>query len=347
MAQFQEQVEQRLLAVPGVRAAAVALLLPLQLDTDMVFAIEGAGRPWYGGGRGPGAGPRGQPGYFDVLQIPLRRGRVFTARRPAARDSPPVVVIDEAAAARIRPGADPLGQRITLGPPSLPDPADTIPREIVGIVGDVRDVGTMPYPRRPCMCRWRSRTTLYTALVVRLLAFSVVVRGDSQPADLTRSAQQAIWSVDPQQPVSDVRPMREIVAQLLGPQRFNTTPPGALAALALVLAAIGLYGTVTHLVSQQTREIGVAWRSAPQGPASSAWSCARPWVWWPPVWPWGTVGALGATRSLQTLLTDISTSDPWVFVLAPALMFVVAVAAALRPALRAAGVDPVRALRAE
>ncbi len=188
---------------------------------------------------------------------------------------------------------------------------------------------------------------LYTALAVRLLAFSVVVRGDGRPAELARSAQQAIWSVDPQQPVSDVRPMGEIVAQSLGPQRFNTTLLGALAALALVLAAIGLYGTVAHIVSQQTREIGVrmalgATRSSVVGLVlRQALGLVAAGV------AVGTVGALGATRALQTLLTDISTSDPWVFVLAPALMFVVAVAAALRPALRAAGVDPVRALRAE
>ena len=131
---------------------------------------------------------------------------------------------------------------------------------------------------------------------------------------------------------------REVVAQSLGPQRFNATLLGALAALALVLAAIGLYGTVAHIVSQQTREIGVrmalgATRSSVVGLVlRQALSLVAAGV------AVGTVGALGATRALQTLLTDISTSDPRVFVLAPALMFVVAVAAALRPALRAAGV---------
>jgi putative ABC transport system permease protein len=345
MAQFQEQVEQRLVAVPGVRAAAVALLLPLQLDTDMVFAIEGRYVPGTETGVGWAQYRAGSPGYFDALQIPLRRGRVFTARDRA--DSLPVVVINEAAAARIWPGADPLGQRITLGQPSLPDLADTMPREIVGIVGDVRDVGMNAPPVPTLYVPLAQQNDLFTALAVRLLAFSVVVRGDGRPADLARSAQQAIWSVDPQQPVSDVRPMGDVVAQSLGPQRFNTTLLGALAVLALVLAAIGLYGTVAHIVSQQTREIGVrmalgATRSSVVGLVlRQALSLVAAGV------AVGTVGALGATRALQTLLTDISTSDPWVFVLAPALMFVVAVAAALRPALRAAGVDPVSALRAE
>jgi putative ABC transport system permease protein len=188
---------------------------------------------------------------------------------------------------------------------------------------------------------------LYTALAVRLLAFSVVVRGDGRPGDLTRSAQQAIWSVDPQQPISDVRPMQEVVEQSLGPQRFNATLLGALATLALVLAAVGLYGTVAHVVSQQTREIGVRMALGATR-ASIVGRFLRQALWLVAAGvAAGIVGSLGLTKVLSTLLTDISTSDPWVFVLAPAVMFLVAIVAALRPALLAADVDPVRALRAE
>ncbi len=345
MAQFQEQVEERLRAVPGVRAAAMSLLLPLQLDTDMVFAIEGQYVPGTQTGVGWGQYRSSSPGYFDALQIPLRRGRLFTARDRA--ESLPVVLINEAAAARFWPGAEPIGQRITLGQPNLPDLADTMPREIVGIVGDVRDVGMSASPVPTMYVPLAQQNDAYTALAARLISFAVIVRGDLPAGELARSARQAIWSVDPQQPISDVRPMSDVVAQSLGPQRFNTTLLGALAALALVLAAVGLYGTVAHVVSQQTREIGVRMAFGATRASVVGMFLRQALLLVAVGVVIGIVGALGMTSVLRTLLTDISPSDPWVFALAPALMFVVAAVAALRPAVRAAGVDPVRALRAE
>jgi ABC-type antimicrobial peptide transport system permease subunit len=159
--------------------------------------------------------------------------------------------------------------------------------------------------------------------------------------------QQAIWSVDPQLPIADVRLMRDIVTRSLGPQTFNTVLLGGLAALALLLAAVGLYGVIAHIVSHQTREIGV--RMALGASRSNILTLfLRQALFLVVVGVvGGLVGALSLTRVLRTLLTGISTSDPWMFALGPAVMFAVAVLASLRPALRAAGVDPARALRAE
>jgi putative ABC transport system permease protein len=345
LAQLEERVHDRLAALPGVRGAALAHTLPLGLGSDLTFTIEGRYVPGTQTGVGEAEFRPVGRGYFNALEIPLRRGRLFDARD--RRGTLPVAIINEAAARQIWPGEDPIGQRITVGLPAIPDLADPSPREIIGVVGDVREAGLgrslppilyVPVPQL---------NEAYAALGVRLLPFSVVVRGEASAASLTRSVQQAIWSIDPHQPISDVRLMREIVAGSLGSQSFNTALLGAMAALALLLAAIGLYGVIAQVVTLHTREIGVrmalgATRTDVLGMfLRQALSLVLAGV------ALGLLGAFGLTRWLRALLTNISTVDPWVFALAPALMLAVGIVAALRPALRAASVDPASALRAE
>jgi predicted permease len=345
LAQFAEQVEERLASVPGVRAASIAHTLPLELGSDLPFTIDGRYVP--GSETGVGSAnyrPVGK-GYFATLEIPIRRGRLFDARD--RHGSLPVAIINETAARRMWPKEDPIGQRITVGLPFVPDLADPFAREIVGIVGDVREEGLYADPPPMLYVPISQQNEAYATLGVRLLPFSLVVRGDASVSALTRSVQQAVWSVDPQQPTSDVRLMRDVVARSLGSQRFNTVLLGGLAALALLLAAVGLYGVIAQIVGQQTREIGVrmalgATRSnVARGFLGHALVLVAVGI------AGGLIGAFGLTGLLRTLLTGISTSDPWAFALAPALMFVVAILAAVRPALRAARVDPVVALRAE
>ena len=159
--------------------------------------------------------------------------------------------------------------------------------------------------------------------------------------------QQAIWSVDPTQPVSDVRLMREIVERSVGAQAFNTALLGGLAALALLLAAVGLYGVISHLVGQQTREIGIRMALGATHVGVLALFVRHALLLVGAGIIIGLAGAFGLTRFLRTLLSGVSTTDPWVFVLAPAFLLAIALLAALRPALRAARIDPARALRAE
>ncbi len=345
LARFQEQVEQRLAQVPGVRAAGLAHTLPLQFGADLPFTIEGRYVPGTQTGVG-GADfrPIGRA-YFEALQIPLRRGRVFDDRD--RRGTLAVAIINEAAARRYWPGENPIGQRITVGQPYVPDLADPVPREIVGIVGDVRERGLGANPPPLVYVPIGQLNERYAALGTRLLPFSVVVRGETTVANLTRSVQQAIWSVDPQQPIADVRLMEEIVTRSLGSQRFNAALLGALAALALVLAAVGLYGVLAHIANQQTRETGVRMALGASRANVFALFLRQALVVVAVGVGVGLAGALSLTRVLRTLLTGISTTDPWVFALAPVVMFAVAVVAALRPALRAAAVDPAGALRAE
>jgi putative ABC transport system permease protein len=345
LARFQETIEQRLAQVPGVRAAGLAHTLPLESGSDLPFTIEGRYVP----GTQTGVGnadfrPIGRE-YFATLEIPLGRGRVFDVRDH--HDAMPVAIINEAAARRYWPGEDPIGQRITVGLPFVPDLADSAPREVVGIVGDVREQGLDANPAPLVYVPIAQLNERMAAVGTRLLPFSVVVRGETTVANLTRSVQQAIWSVDPQLPIADVRLMRDIVTLSLGSQRFNTVLLGGLAALALLLAAVGLYGVIAHIVSQQTREIGVRMALGASRSSVLGLFLRQALVLVAVGVVVGLAGALSVTRVLGTLLTGISTNDPWVFALGPAVMFAVAVLAALRPALRAAGVDPARALRAE
>jgi predicted permease len=328
-----------------VRAAAVTHTLPLQWVDRLPFTIEGRYVPGTNTGVGLANFREISRQYFFALAIPVRQGRVFDTRD--RRGSLPVAIINEAAARAFWPDQNPIGQRITVGQPSVPDLADPTAREIIGVVADVRDQGLGASSAPILYVPISQLNDRYATLGTRLLPFAVVVRGDTDVASLTRSVQQAIWSVDPQQPITEVRLMRDIVTTSLGPQRFNTALLGGLAALALLLAAVGLYGLIAYLVIQQTQEIGVRMAlGATRGDVLTLFlgqvlSLVAVGV------GVGLAGAFGVTRVLRTLVTGVSTTDPWVFATAPALMFGVALLATLRPVLRAASVDPARALRAE
>jgi putative ABC transport system permease protein len=285
------------------------------------------------------------PGFFEALRIPLRRGRLFTTQD--RRGTLPVAIINEEAARRFWPGQNPIGQRITVGQPFVPELADSSPREIVGIVGDVHEESLSERPPAILYLPMSQQNDNLTALCIRLLPLSVIVRAEGPVGALTQAMQQAIWSVDPTQPVADVRLMREIVVRSLGSQTFNTVLLGGLAGLALLLAGVGLYGVISHLVGQQTREIGIRMALGATHTSVLALFVRHALLLVVVGIVIGLAGAYGLSRFLRTLLSGISTTDPWVFVLAPALLLTIALVAALRPALRAARIDPASALRAD
>lgn len=345
LARFQEQVDERLRAVPGVHAAAVAQAVPMQIGPDLPFTIEGK----YVKGADTGVGdayyrPIG-PGFFDALRIQLRRGRLFTTED--RRGTLQVAIINEEVARRYFKGDDPIGKRITIGQPFVPEFADPAPREIVGIVADVREESLSAPPQPIMYLPMSQQNDGIAALSTRLLPIAVVVRAEGSAGAVTQAVQQAVWSVDPTQPVSDVRLMREIVERSVGSQTFNAILLGGLAGLALLLAAVGLYGVISHLVGQQKREIGIRMALGATQTTVLTQFVRHALLVVAAGIVIGLAGAFGLTRFMQTLLSGISTTDPWVFVLAPALLLTIALIAALRPALRAARIDPARALRAE
>ena len=345
LSRFAGRVEERLLAVPGVTSAAVAINVPLELGAEMPFTIEGKYVPKTETGVGNAQYRASGPGYFEALRIGLRDGRLFDARD--RRGTLPVALINEAGARRYFKGERAIGKRITIGQPFVPDLADPSPREIVGIVADVREESLRADPPAIVYLPLTQQNDAVSTLSIRLLPYSIVVRSRGEIAGLAPAVQRAVWAVDPEQPVTNVRTMQDIVTGSLGSARFNALLLASLAGLALVLAAAGLYGLIAHMVGQETRSIGVRMAlGSTRGAVVGLFLRQAAWL----VVAGSALGlgtAYGVTRFLRSLLAGVSTTDPWVFVAAPILMLLVALLAALRPAVQASRIDPVEALRAE
>jgi predicted permease len=342
---FADRVEEQVRTVPGVKAAAMAINLPLELGPDLPFTIEGRYMPGTQTGVGDAQYRANGPGYFTALRIALEDGRLLDARD--TRNSLPVALVNETFARRYFPRERAIGHRIHVGMPVVPDLADASPREIVGVVADVHEQSLQSTPPPIVYVPLAQQNDALATLLIRVLPFTLVVRTIGDPSGLAPALQRAVWEVDPEQPVTNVRTMADIVEGSLGSARFNAGLLAALAGLALVLAAAGLYGLIAHMVGQETRAIGVRMALGSTRGAvvrlflkQAAWLVAGGSVI-------GMAAAWGVTRFLQGFLTGVSTTDPWVFAVAPAVILIVALVAALRPAVLASRVDPVEALRAD
>ncbi|MDP9122520.1 MAG: ABC transporter permease, partial [Acidobacteriota bacterium] len=334
-----EQVE----GLPGVQAAAMANSLPLEGGPDMPFTIEGR---YTGAKSGEGVG-NGQyraltPHLLSVLGIRVERGRGFATTDTAG--APGVALINEVAAGSFFPGQDPIGQRVTMGMPDVPDLADRAPRTIVGIVHNVRERGLDEKQPPIVYIPLAQMPAAMEKILIRLLPMSLAVRGQGDVSGLAGAIEREVWAVDPQQPVTDVRTMDEVVVRSLGARRWNAVLLGILALVALVLAAVGIYGVLSYLVSQRTREIGV--RVALGATAADVLrlvlgqglSAVLLGV------GIGIVGALALTRLLGSMLYGVSVTDPLTFILTPAILTAVALVASSLPAHRASRLDPLVAL---
>ncbi|HVG06887.1 MAG TPA: ABC transporter permease [Thermoanaerobaculia bacterium] len=350
MQAFSRDVVERVESLPGVKKASVAMFLPLEGGADLPFTIQGK----YTGGMSessPGIGfAQYRPstaGYFDALGIKVTRGRVFTSRDSSG--APLVVLINEAAAKHYWPNENPLGQRIHIGPPFVPELGDPSPREIVGIVPNVREVGLEEEAPPIVYTPLEQTPAAVLGMVLRLSPMNLVVKSEREVPNLAAAVQKEIWAVDAEQPVNDVRLMEEIVSRSLGRQRFAALLLGGLALLALLLAGVGIYGVLSYLVMQRTREIGVRMALGAsarnvlgmvvrQGFLSVIIGVAI-----------GVAGAFALARFLggqiAGLLAGGSATDPVTFVLAPAVLAAVALLASVIPAHRASQLDPLIALR--
>jgi predicted permease len=338
-------------SLPGVKSASLAISLPLEGGPDLPFTIEGK----YAGGTSentPGIGfaqyRANTPGYFEGLQIPLVRGRGFTDR-DSGNNAPLVALINETAAKQYWPGENPVGKRITVGQPFLPEMADPLPREIVGIVRDVKEAGLDEDAPPIVYVPLAQAPASILTLIVRLIPVSLVVKTEREVPGLAAAVQKEVWAVDPQQPVNDVRMMEEVVSRSLGRQRFAAMLLGGLALLALLLAGVGIYGVLSYLVTQRTREIGVRMALGAsarnvlsmvvrQGFVSVLIGVAA-----------GVLGAWALARILGSQIANLlaggSATDPVTFVVAPAVLAAVALLASVIPAHRASQMDPLLALR--
>ena len=332
---------QRVERLPGVESASLASALPLWGQQDMLFSIPGR-RPLKGYHfTGDVQWLIVSPHYFEVLRIPLLAGRLLRDQE-AGR----TVVISQTMARKYWPNANPVGQTIVVGPGLGPGYEAGV-TEIVGVAGDVR--WRLDVDPAPVMYQVPSQVLDGAmALVNRLQPGAVLIRTRAgvAPMSVSHAVQQALLAVD-QLPVAKIRTMEQASLDSTARQNFNLLLLGLFAAIALLLAAMGIYGVMSYSVEQRTHEIGI--RTALGATRRDTlnlvlFQALRITVAGLAV---GVAAAFGLTRLLNAQLFGVKPSDPLTFTAAPLILLLVALAAACIPALRASRVDPLVALRHE
>jgi putative ABC transport system permease protein len=329
-APFYDELLRELRALPGVRAAGAAVTLPIGGDDFATrFTIEGRSAP---PGQEPSAGYQVvTPGYFDAIGMTIRTGRDFHTSDTA--DSPRVAIINQTLARQQWPGVDPVGRRLRLSQAST-DPWI----RIVGVVSDIRHLGPAAAPRPEIF-------EAHTQSPFSFMAFVVRTAGD--PYALLPSIRAAVARLDPAQPVSGVGTMDEHLARSLARDRFVLTLTTSFGALALVLAAVGIYGLMAHTVTQRTRELAIRSALGAQRAALMRLVVVKALALATTGVTIGIAAALLLTRLLTGLLFGIASYDPTTYATVGLLLLSVGLAAALIPARRATSIDPIQALRAE
>jgi predicted permease len=322
-------VVERLRALPGVLSAGAIDPLPFT-GSNNGSSIAIAGKQQNPGEPQPIAGTRRiTPGYFETMGIPLLSGRRFNAAD--TKSATPAVIIDEAVVKRYFPNhEDPIGKQLT----GVTDG----PATIVGVVGGVKQLDlAAPAPM----------TVYYPSDQLSGLSMSVAMKTAGEPLALLQAARQAVAAVDPDVPVSRAATMEQRLSDSLARRRISVELMAVFAAMAALLAAIGIYGVLSYLVDQRKRELAIRMALGARAgqvvrlvTAQGAWPVATGIIA-------GLGGALGVTRLLQTLLYEISPRDPVVFGGVVMLLGLVALIAVAAPARRATRVDPVVALRDE
>jgi predicted permease len=343
VAQLAHDAVERLEALPGVISAATTCSMPLEGGFGLPYTIIGhplTNGPYNGGGGWTSI----SPDYFRAFQIPLLRGRFFTERDTAA--SAPVVIINDAAARQFWPKGNPIGERMIIGKgvgPEFEEPA----RQIVGVVGDIRDGGLNRNPRPGAYIPVSQVTDGMTALNARIGPIVWIVRTHGDPHKLSPKIAAELQKASGGLPVARIRSMDEVVVNSTARQDFNMLLLTIFGASALLLAAIGIYGLMTYSVEQRTQELGI--RMALGANANAVrnlviWQGMRLAVIGVVI---GVPVALGLTRFIASQLFGVKTWDPAVFVAVPVLLSAVALVAIWMPARRATLIDPLEALRYE
>ncbi|HKX32999.1 MAG TPA: ABC transporter permease, partial [Blastocatellia bacterium] len=338
MTAFFQEAERGIQALPGVRGVSLVQSLPLSgWGFGMPFTIEGQPAP-DPAARSAAHFQMVSPTYFSVMKIPLLKGRSFTEQDRSGGAA--VAIINQTMANRFFNNQDPLGKRLLIEAlvPGRNELGAAVPWEIVGIIGNVKESSLEAEGASEIYVPFSQSPQPNSALVVRTTG---------EPTQLTGAVQQAIGAVDKDQPVTEIKSMEQVLAQSLAGRRFSTQLLIAFAAIAMVLAAVGIYGVISYSVAQRTHEIGIRMAlGAGSGEVfklilKQALKLASIGV------VIGLIGAFALTRLISGLLFGISAADPATFGLISILIVGVASAASYFPARRAMKVDPIVALRVE
>jgi putative ABC transport system permease protein len=329
VADFYRLLVERVRSLPGVESVGAVTPLPLS-DNNLSYSFTVVGQPPLPAGQGQSASARVvTPDYFRAQGVPLRAGRIFTEQDKAG--APGAIIVNEAFARRYLAGEDPLGKRLRLS-------INRIEGEIVGVVGDIRGA-SLARPGAP------------EYYVPEAAAFfgdmTLVVRTSVDPASVTPTLRQIVAEMDRDQPLYEVRTMDSLVARSVARQRFSMTLIGVFAALAMLLAAVGIFSVMSSLVAQRSHEIGIriALGAQPRdilsmvvrhGMTLTLFGVAL-----------GLAASFALTRLMSGLLYEVSAKDPVVFGGIATLLAAVALAACYVPARRATKVNPLIALRYE
>ena len=341
--QLEREGRRRIESLPGVTAAAITCCVPLEGGFGLPFTIEGrplTNGPYHGGATWLTMSPH----YFDVFRIPLVSGRVFTDRDNSSAER--VVVINQALAKEYWPKDDALGARISIGKGVGPE-FDEPPRQIVGIVADVREGALSRPPDQIMYVPFAQVNDGVIALNNRIVPVTWAVRTKLQPFSLSADVQRELREASGGLPVAHVRSMQQVVGESTARNDFYMTLLTIFAGVALLLAAIGVYGLMAYSVQQRTQEIGVrmALGASPQQVrrmvVTQGMQLALVGV------VIGVGSALGLTRLMSSLLYGVKPWDPATILLVAVLLSGVTLLATYLPARRASRVDPMVALRYE
>ncbi len=326
-----DQFFAKLRALPGVKAVGGVSQIPLGQNSD-IYGVRFKDKPIANPANAPGAYRIGvTPGYLEAMQIPLLRGRPLTEYDRVG--APPVLLINEQFAKSIWPGEDPIGKRVQMGGPDAPW------REVVGVVGSTRQrTLDRPVPKQmyvpEAQWEWMDDLTL-------------AIRADGDAAALAASVRQAVWSVTPHVRISRVMTMEHLVSESVAQQRFTMTLLALFAGMAVLLAAIGIYGVMAQGVTQRTGEIGIRMALGARPAQAQALIISGGMRWVVAGVGAGLCGAIVLTRFLRDLLYEVSPTDPATLACVALALAAVALGACWIPARRAARVDPLVALRYE
>lgn len=334
---------ERLRALPGVQNASATCCVPLEGGYGLPFLVVGRPldkSPFHGGGGWLTV----SPGYFDVFRIPIVRGRAFDDRDSAA--GPPVALINQAMAKRYWPEGDPLNDKMWIGKGVMAELATEQPRQIIGIVGDLRDGGLNRDPRPVMYVPNAQVPDALNALNARITPLKWVVRTANDPMALSPVIQEQLRQASGL-PVADVRTMTEIVSRSTSRQRFNMLLMSVFAGAALLLAAIGVYGLMAYSVQQRTQEIGIRLALGAATADVRRMVILQGMLFAIAGVAIGAGAAWGLARFIKSFLYGVEASDPFVFFAVPLALTLTAFIAVWIPARRATRINPLDALRYE